>query len=247
MSSWLLIKNKNIFLKKSDIHLWRVRLSQEERLLQNLTKFLTYEEVEKANKFYKNIDKIRYIFARSILKLLISNYLSLDAKNIHFSYSKYFKPFLAINKNLLNLKFNMTHAGNWISYAFTLEDEIGIDIEEYKNDFDMTGSAKLVFSPEEFCLWQELPENEKCASFFHIWSCKEAIMKAIGLGFHYPPEKITVSINPFIPCSFIEDKNCNHNLSDWTLEKFNIDNNYSAAFAIKKKNINLSLFEWDFY
>ncbi|BBH54455.1 4'-phosphopantetheinyl transferase family protein [Fluviispira sanaruensis] len=245
MNYWEVKNNDVVHLNNDEVHIWRVNISEAENYLFKYKQILDEIELNKFRKFYKKIDVIRSIVGRALIRILSAKYLDLKTSQVLFAYSKYHKPFLSENINVKNLKFNISHAGNWIALAFCLEHEIGVDIEEFNNDFDMAGSAKLVFSLCEYNAWLSLSSIDKCASFFHVWSCKEAIIKALGLGFYYPPENITVSIDPQKSCEVIEDKNSDYPVWDWTLEKFYIDANYSAAIATKKKNFIIKYFEWN--
>ncbi|WP_186646022.1 4'-phosphopantetheinyl transferase family protein [Fluviispira vulneris] len=244
MNIWETKINDAFQLNKDEVHIWRVNISESEQYLFKYEQILDEVEINKYKQYHQKIDGIRSVVGRALIRILSAKYLGIKTSQILFAYSKYHKPFLSENINIKNLKFNISHAGKWIALAFSLEHEVGVDIEEYKNDFDIDGSAKLVFSPKEYNTWKALPQIEKCASFFHVWSAKEAIIKALGLGFYYPPENLTVSIDPKKVCEVIEDKNSQYPVMDWALEQFFIDANYSAVFATKKKNFKIKYFDW---
>ncbi len=82
--------------------------------------------------------------------------------------------------------FNISHSGDYVVLA-TSTHSIGIDVEIIKS-FNI-GVAKKCFTPNELA-WLE-KQNTKQA-FFKIWTAKESIMKATGLGFSLNPSSFDV-------------------------------------------------------
>ena len=58
---------------------------------------------------------------------------------------------------------------------------MGVDIEQYSAR-PYEGIAKSLFSEQEFNEFKKVPPALKPAVFFHVWSQKEAFIKACGLG-----------------------------------------------------------------
>jgi len=55
-------------LLNNELHIWRACLEQPDEIVSDLSKVLTEDERETANKYYYKIDKARFIIGRSILK-----------------------------------------------------------------------------------------------------------------------------------------------------------------------------------
>lgn len=64
--------------------------------------------------------------------------------------------------------------------AVTLENEIGIDIEDTSKSIDMDLLKKKILTQSE----QSHPITQE--QLYMIWTVKEAFVKALGLGLHYP-------------------------------------------------------------
>ncbi|APJ04888.1 4'-phosphopantetheinyl transferase family protein [Silvanigrella aquatica] len=255
---------KNNEIQKDEVHIWKIKIPYDmfkylenknisNYLLSNdffngnFKKVLTLDEINKSLKYFKISDKIRSLSTRFVLKKLISLYLKLPPHNIHFKYNKYFKPFLSHEINNISLNFNVSHAGEYIVLAFSCEDLVGIDIEKYDNSLDKNSLGSYIFSDCEFTSWNSLSENEKNSSFYHVWSCKEAILKGIGIGLSYLPNNITVGINPNENPKIISLKDCKYenHPDSWSIRRFYIQNDYSSIFAIRKKNFKSLFYEWD--
>ena len=80
-----------------------------------------------------------------------------------------------------HLAFNHSHSQ--AHYALAYSDgiiDLGIDIEDLDRDVRMHALAKKSFHPDEYQMWQRL---DYCREFwFKVWTIKEAVLKAHGLG-----------------------------------------------------------------
>lgn len=81
--------------------------------------------------------------------------------------------------------FSLSHSGNYVVLALA-ECDIGVDIEklrEYKEKL-----ARRCCTEDEF-LWLQ---GRDSADFYNLWTGKEAVMKATGLGFALPAHSFSV-------------------------------------------------------
>lgn len=88
------------------------------------------------------------------------------------------KPFLAASPNV---SFNHSHSQKNYALAtsHTMRD-IGVDIEDLDRKVRFEALAKHAFHPEEYRTW-ELTHFDPL-HWFKVWTSKEAILKASGLG-----------------------------------------------------------------
>jgi len=82
--------------------------------------------------------------------------------------------------------FNLSHSGSKVVLAVD-EKEVGIDIEQIVPW--SAAVARQVFTADERN-W--LLRQSANAAFYRLWTGKEAIMKALGLGFQLPPENFEI-------------------------------------------------------
>ena len=80
--------------------------------------------------------------------------------------------------------FNLSHSGDWCILA-TGQNDIGADIEE--EDEKHLSVAPAVFTQEE----QDWIGGDP-ARFHMLWTLKESLMKATGLGFEMQPQSVDV-------------------------------------------------------
>jgi 4'-phosphopantetheinyl transferase len=83
--------------------------------------------------------------------------------------------------------FNLSHSGGYAALAVS-DNEVGVDIETIAPVSDAV--AARCFTPPER-EWMQRQESGPEA-FFRLWTAKESIMKALGLGLSLPPASFSV-------------------------------------------------------
>lgn len=82
--------------------------------------------------------------------------------------------------------FNLSHSGDKVVLLVAGRPS-GVDIEEIAPWSEAV--ARKVYTPKERA-W--LKKQEGDGAFYRLWTAKEAIMKALGLGFRLPPESFEI-------------------------------------------------------
>lgn len=75
--------------------------------------------------------------------------------------------------------FNISHTSNSFLLCFSLNQEIGVDLERNLSDVKIGELSEYAFSPDERNLLADLFDWK---SFLRIWTLKEAYLKATGIG-----------------------------------------------------------------
>ena len=165
------------------IHIWRLQLSANLHLVNNMASILSVDEVVRANSYLQEKDKNRFILSRGILRLILSKYFSEHAESIRFAVGENKKPF--VQSHSVSLHYNIAHAGDWVLIAVS-NSPVGIDIEHINSSFDFIEILPLCFSNDEVNFIQSRE------SFYLLWTRKEALVKATGKGID--------NDMPFVPC-----------------------------------------------
>lgn len=181
--------------RNPSLDLWRIALD-DSAALPYLYGYLSREEQERAAKFYFERDRIRYIVGRGMVRTILADYLHSVPIQISLVYGAFGKPSLEPNAYSIPLYFNLSHSDGMGLLGVTQDGEIGVDIEHHRDLSDMTEIARLVFSPWEFARWVSLPLSQQVAAFYRGWTCKEAYMKAVGMGFSLPSNSFDVTFLP---------------------------------------------------
>jgi len=132
---------------------------------------------EKINDIKRPEDKARALVAGLQLKKFCG-----VTNDDQLGYEEKGKPYLKNN----DLFFNISHSGDFVVLA-TASHIIGVDLEKISPyNFAV---AKHCFTQNEL---EWLINDGRIEAFYHVWTAKESIMKAIGQGLLIPPKSFCV-------------------------------------------------------
>lgn len=178
------------FLGENEIHLWRVSLDPSEQILSASKEALSDFELGRLDFFEFEQVRRNYTVSQGILRILISKYLSIDVKDVELGRRSKGKPFC---KNDESLYFNISNSGGLCVFAFSRENEVGIDLEKVRPLDDLDEMIEKNFSNEEQRYIRRDKEN-KLRRFYYFWTIKESYLKAIGEGMRIEPQNLEFSI-----------------------------------------------------
>jgi 4'-phosphopantetheinyl transferase len=97
--------------------------------------------------------------------------------------------------SLPKLDFNLTHAREQVLIAVAREQPVGIDLERIDREIEIDDIARRYFSPGEADAIEALPPARKLAAFLRLWTCKEAVLKALGEGISFGLDRVTFALD----------------------------------------------------
>jgi 4'-phosphopantetheinyl transferase len=198
-NTFIPLTNYSSTLSPTQLDIWQFSLNTPISDLE--ITILSSDEIERANRYYFERHRRRFIVARVRLRQILARYLSLDPMKICFDYNEQGKPMIKAPST--NLQFNLTHSKESGLLALCHHHPVGIDIEFFSAR-PFIGIGKQLFSDAEIQALKKLPSYLLPAAFFHIWSQKEALIKAIGLGLSYPTKAVDLPIIPPSQTELIE-------------------------------------------
>lgn len=149
-------------------------LSSEYSTLKN---FINDEDKLKAERLHLVEDRDTYLFCHTLLRLVLSERLKIDPKEIRIVYDKYNKPWLEGN----SLFFNISHTRWAFTFAISQSSRVGVDLEKTERNIDFETIIKRFFCRSECEFILESP-GDSANRFFLLWTRKEALLKALGIG-----------------------------------------------------------------
>jgi len=220
-------------LGSDEVHVWRAALNRAASQVQSLQRTLTADEQARAERFYFQKDRERFVVGRGLLRIILGRYLNLEPNQLRFDYSPYGKPSLAPEIDGGGLRFNVSHSHELALYAVTRGREIGIDVERLRPDFASEQIAERFFSPREVAELRALPPEVQTEAFFNCWTRKEAYIKAIGEGLSHPLDQFDVSLVPGQPASLLSTRTNPSEAARWSLLALIPSPDYVAALAVE--------------
>jgi 4'-phosphopantetheinyl transferase len=218
----------------SAVELVRVRLDAEPMATDELARCLSDAERVRAGRFAFERDRCRFIAGRARLRHLLALRLGMRADLIQLDYGPRGKPRLAGGCAESDLRFNVSHCEDVALYAFASGREVGVDVEAVRELRDADAIAARFFSPRENRSYLALDPRDRPLGFFNCWTRKEAFIKALGEGLHYPLAGFDVSLAPGEPARILRVGETPGHDAGWCLESLLPEPGMVAAVVVEK-------------
>lgn len=161
------------------IHLWYATLESLRTRRAELNDLLDPVEQERAQRFRFDADRERFILGHGMLRSLLGKYLKRDGSLVRMARGPFGKPYLERK----DLRFSFSDTKDAIIVAFAQLQEIGADIETMHRAVDHNAVSEHYFTPPEIRSIQEAgTEGGAKRRFLELWTRKEAVLKASGVG-----------------------------------------------------------------
>lgn len=116
--------------------------------------------------------------AKLFLKSVLASYVKQAPGDLRFSTNAYGKPHLADAA----LQFNLSHSEHYFVLAVSKQVAVGVDVQVLRQDLEPLAIAARFFHREEHQWLSALTQREQHHYFYRLWSAKEAVLKAAGVG-----------------------------------------------------------------
>jgi 4'-phosphopantetheinyl transferase len=129
--------------------------------------------------------------AHALLGRLLIRYASLDhAPEIaRGDRGKPYAPMLA------GIDFNLSHARDHVLIAIARKQPLGVDLERVDRRIEIEKLSRRYFSGAEADALEALPVAIRLPTFLRLWTCKEAVLKALGVGLSLGLEKVSFQLD----------------------------------------------------
>ncbi len=218
-------------LTSGEVHVWNFSLVGSESWRANCEQVLSDEESARASRFHFERDALRFKIARGTVRAVLGAYVGSPAGELRFLSTKNGKP--ALEHSRSNIRFNVSHSGDRGLLGVVLGREIGVDIEAIRPDVETDKLAERFFSEQERQSIRALPEQSRVTAFFRCWSCKEAFLKAQGVGLSRNLGSFDVEVDPSRPAQLIATRPDAGEAAMWHLYEVESSSGYAAAVAIE--------------
>jgi 4'-phosphopantetheinyl transferase len=208
-----------------EVQVWYARQDLPGAALRRLYGALAPDEKSKAALFRFPLDCRRFIARRGILRSLLSKYARIAPAKVELVSSKQGKLHIAAHQSS-RIRFNLSHS-RWLAiYAVTFDRDVGVDIERIDRSVAWQDISKAFFTECEQNVISRLPADRQPDAFFEIWTRKESMLKALGMGFQFDPAHINVA-DDYAPGGVTTLR---HDVSLWKLLPLSADG-FAAALT----------------
>ena len=174
------------------VHIWYLDAHTAPSSVDALTALLCDDERARMRRFHFEEHARRYAVRRGVLRRLLGDYLDIAPSDVKLSEGAQGKPTLAEEMNSAALRFNLSHSGDRVVYAFAAGTEIGVDIEQIKEIPEALQLAHHYFSQAETAWLAAQPAVTRPVDFLRCWTGKETVVKALGGGLSLPLQEFSV-------------------------------------------------------
>lgn len=158
-----------------------------------LASILSAEERHRAQGYRREDDRRRFVTGRHLLRTTMAAFVDRDAAAVEVVIDDFGRPLVRDAPS-----FSLSHAGRYVVLAIagigrsSPPLSVGVDIERVRDDIDPIALARQVLSPLESEILYAA--QDRIATFFRLWTLKEALLKAAGRGLLVDPRTITIDL-----------------------------------------------------
>lgn len=229
---------------EGEVHLWMADFADWADRLGDLKSILSPDEVNRSDRFLRDGDRDRYVFAHGVLRRILATCCGAEAGALTFGVGDHGKPFL-VNRSAgsESIEFNLSHSGDLVLIGVASGCPVGVDVERLSRKVEFEDLSDRFFSPEEAETIRRQPEGERRRVFFDTWVCKEAFIKAVGHGLTMPLDSFTVRFDgERTTVGTSSGKDNPHLRMPWALHRFDLALDYVGSVAASAESVAVTAF-----
>lgn len=162
-------------------------------MIARLSAKLDRHEQDRAARFVFETDRAVFVAAHALLRHTLG--MIFEGGAIHFRTDAYGKPELDLDFEH-DVRFNLSHTRGMVVCAICRDHPIGVDVEAIDRSVDFEMLAEQYFAAREHELIVEAPPQQRAEIFFRLWTLKEAMLKAVGVGLAGPLREFAFTLEP---------------------------------------------------
>jgi len=228
-------------LPSGEVHVWHADLAMAQNRLNSLFPLLDLEEQGRASRFKVPAPREQFVTSHAFLRLALSKYLQIGARNVRFRVAEYGKPELTNNSSI---RFNLSHTNGAAVLAIVRHHAVGVDVERVRQDVEALELAQRFFSAAEVTWLRSQPASERFASFFACWTAKEAYIKACGMGLSTPLAGFSVIPHAGQERLHLEIFDDPQGSRSWSIWPLDLEPSLRCALAVQGANLTVRVGKW---
>ncbi len=154
--------------------------------------WLDQEEQSRRQRFLHDGARRRFALCRAALRAILCSRLGCPNQQLAFGASHHGKPHALVDGQPAPIGFNVSHGSAHGLIAVAAAGRLGVDVEERSTRRDLDGLIGSVLGPGEQVELAMARGKRRLHLFYHLWTVKEALIKALGTGHSLDVAKIEV-------------------------------------------------------
>ena len=160
--------------------------------LANLEAALDADELAQLHKLKQPLQRQRAAVMRGSLRWVLSAYLRVPPDRVPLIRTPDGRPRLRLATGERCLTVSSAFCRDIGTFVVATDTEIGIDLEYMDPQRFPIALARHILHPREVALFEALPATARTAWLATAWVCKEAMLKALGVGLRMDPRRMEV-------------------------------------------------------
>lgn len=213
-----------ITLAADEVHVWTITLGVD--VPAAALGVLSADESARFERYKHPRAKAQFARCRAALRTVLAGYLGGGPEGVRFGYKPDGKPEVAGGP-----EFNLSHTDG-VGMIAVAAGPVGIDVETGRDGPTADALVERFFAPAEREQYRALPAGLRAEAFLRGWTCKEALLKAVGCGAR-GLEGCVVDIDPRRPPRVVELRGPVAAMGQgWDLECWPVAEGVAAAVAV---------------
>lgn len=147
---------------------------------------LDRRERARAARFRFRRDRDTYVLAHAAWRVALGICLGVDATEVPLACTGDGQPCLAGTA----LSTSLSHSSEYVAFAVCPAATVGVDIEQWPARLDLEALMPMFCTREERAAMESLDERERARALLELWTRKEALLKAFGVGLLTDPSTV---------------------------------------------------------
>jgi 4'-phosphopantetheinyl transferase len=208
-----------------EAHLWLLDMEDwSQNHIAEAQQLLSAEEQARAQRFIRGGEA--YVASRWLQRRLLGYYTQTHPAELQLARTHRGKPYLPEN----NLQFNLSHSGRWVLLALAQGLAVGVDVEHPQSLRGFIDIANHYFHLDEQRWLQQLDPVAQEHGFYRLWTLKEALFKALGIGIAAGLESAAFQLTGHSPRVML-NASLYHSTHQWHFHQWSLPGNSLAALA----------------
>ena len=148
------------------------------------------------------------------------------------------RPYLDSSRHPSPPSFNSSNARDCSLVAVSSAEAVGVDLERSDEPPIKLPHVVRYLAPEEQAALEQIDPSTRNAALLRLWTCKEAFIKATGLGMSQPLDSFACSVEPSPRLLRVPDG------GPWTLRTLELAPPFVGSVVWRGADIRLRLADW---
>jgi len=173
------------------VTVWTWSLDAADLSAEAAAALLSEDEKARSARLVSDLHRRRFAAGRARLRLLLGQHLGLEPAALSFSLNPYGKPSLV---QAPSFHFSLSHSEDEAMLAVSDTLVVGADVERVRAVDHLDLAYRYFHADEAAAIAAHARPEDQRRAFFRIWTLKEAVVKALGLGLSIPLDGFVLSI-----------------------------------------------------